>query len=124
MAEKDLLIADDDETLLFAFRKVFDRTGLRIDTADSLREARLMLIQNAYRLLITDLRFKETEEEEGIEIARYAKQRYPNIKVLLWTAFGDGSTAKKAVGVECDFYLTKPASLESIRAIMIGLGLL
>ena len=40
---KAMLIIDDDETILFAFKRIFQESGVRIDSTDSVLEAKKMI---------------------------------------------------------------------------------
>lgn len=52
---------------------------------------------------------------DGIEFSKLAIKRYPNLKIIILTAFNDFEYAKECVGIGICEYLLKPISREEIR---------
>jgi two-component system response regulator PilR (NtrC family) len=121
---KKILIVDDDEALLFAFRKIFRDTKVLIDSAATVDDAKALVSKNTYALVIADLRLAEADHEGGLEVIRYAKEASPRSVTVLWTAFSGEEIEDKIVGVAPDHLLRKPVPSEKIRLIMEEIGLL
>jgi CheY-like chemotaxis protein len=56
----------------------------------------------------------------GLELLKQIKERYPQLKVYMITAYGDEDSHRRAVEYGCDDYLTKPIDFAALRA-RIGL---
>lgn len=119
-----LLIADDDETLLFAFRKLFRNEDIQIDSASSVLEAKELIKNNHYDLVLSDLRFINNTEGDGYEILSFVKQCDPETVTILWTAFCAALSNKRLEKYQVDYHFCKPIPLEEIRQVMVQIGLL
>ena len=56
----------------------------------------------------------------GLELLKAIKERYPQLKVYMVTAYGDEATHQRALESGCDDYLTKPIDFTVLRT-RIGL---
>ena len=57
----------------------------------------------------------------GLELLKAIKTRYPHLKVVMVTAYGDENTHKRAVESGCDDYLTKPIDFGMLKE-HLGMG--
>ncbi|MBD3346676.1 MAG: response regulator [Chitinivibrionales bacterium] len=121
---KRILIADDDEALLFAFQRLFSGSEFRIDAAESVAHARKLIEKHPYALVISDLQFGDEGGETGADIIAYALRFNPDTKTILWTAYGDATIKKSLSNVKPDRVLSKPVPSEIIRDMMKEMGLL
>ena len=51
----------------------------------------------------------------GLELLKQIKERYPQLKVYMITAYGDEDSHRRAVEYGCDDYLTKPIDFSVLR---------
>ena len=123
-AQKKILIADDDQTLLFAFNAIFRHPNYSIDSSDSVEHAKELINKNNYELVITDLQFTESVPEGGKEIIKYVRQKSPRTRIILLTAFDTEDEKKNGNGEKPDYYLQKPVKSEEIKEIMHKNGIL
>ena len=121
---KKILVADDDETLLFAFGKIFGNAGYDIDTSESVEHAKELVGQNAYELVITDLHFSDTEPQGGADLILYVRENAPGTPTILFTGFDPDGGSGKHDGAAPDYYLQKPVKSEAIREILREIGIL
>ena len=119
-----ILIIDDDETLLFAFNKIFQHSNYDIDCSDSVDAAKGMIKKTDYLLVITDLKFAESNPEGGYDIIRYVKEYSPSTYTILLTAYETTDGERKNQKAQPDFFLKKPVKSETIKDIMRGIGVL
>jgi DNA-binding response OmpR family regulator len=117
-AQKKILIADDDQTFLFAFNALFRNPDYSIDTSDSVEHAKELINKTNYELVITDLQFTEGVPEGGKEIIRYLRQKSPSTRIILLTAFDTEEEKKNGNDERPDYYLQKPVKSEEIKEIM------
>jgi YesN/AraC family two-component response regulator len=111
---KRLLVVDDEATLVFFLKQDLQETQAAhiVDVASSGEDALTKLTYNRYDLLITDLNMPGIS---GFTLVEVARSLYPNIKVILMTAFGSLEVQTEAQNLEVDGYLTKPFSTAQLR---------
>lgn len=111
---KRLLVVDDEATLVFFLKQDLQETqaACTVDVASSGEDALTKLTYNRYDLLITDLNMPGIS---GFTLVEVARSLYPNIKVILMTAFGSQEVQTEAQNLEVDGYLTKPFSTVQLR---------
>jgi two-component system response regulator AtoC len=117
-AQKKILVADDDQTFLFAFNALFRHLDFSIDTSDSVEHAKELINKNDYELVITDLQFTENEPEGGKKIIKYLRQKSPGTPIILLTAFYREEGKINSNDEKPDYYLQKPVKSEEIKEIM------
>jgi len=75
-----ILVADDEESVLFALREYLGCCGWEVDTARNAIEARTLLETRGYSAVITDLRFSGPSGTEGLSIVRAARTHHPGAR--------------------------------------------
>lgn len=118
-----LLIADDEECLLLAYKKLLSGPGIAIDVAQSAPDAKKLLSINLYSVVIVDLRLAGSAEMEGLDIIAYARHLYPESKIIVLTAYGDNSIKECVLNAGANFFFEKPISVMVIRDLLSSLGL-
>lgn len=88
-----ILIVDDDEQNLQSFKSAFRRKA-NILTSVNAHDALKMLDTNDVHILITDQRMPGIK---GNELIAVVKERYPNIRRLIVTAYADVEAIVNAV---------------------------
>jgi len=111
-----ILVIDDDEAVLFAFSRIFRTSGVGIDTATTVADAKGLIDSTKYALVLTDLRLEAGSPIGGIDIIRHTREHSPGTATVLWTAYDSEAGARDFA--EADFVLTKPAPSEKIMEIL------
>jgi CheY-like chemotaxis protein len=112
---KRVLVVDDEATLVFFLKRDLQEEAtavLKVDIASSGEDALTKLTYNRYDLLITDLNMPGIS---GFTLAEVARSLYPDIKVILMTAFGSREVQDEAKNLNADGYLTKPFPTAQLR---------
>jgi DNA-binding response OmpR family regulator len=117
-----ILIVDDEESILFAFKKVLSGPSITVDTAQSFPEALNLIEYKSYTAVIADLRLTGAETKEGFEVIREAKRIQSDCRVLVVTAYGEDGTREKVKQLGADFYLEKPVSPQKVKEVLKSLG--
>ncbi|TET24471.1 MAG: response regulator [Candidatus Cloacimonadota bacterium] len=120
---KSVLIVDDEVAILQAFKKLIQRPGVTVDTAESIEETMSLLDRNDYNLVIADIRLSGVQAEEGLEILDHVKTRSPDTMVIIVTAHGSPDIMKRAYFLGADFYFEKPVSFKILNDAMKNLGI-
>jgi two-component system response regulator FlrC len=115
MANKDILIVDDEPQMLIAMNETIRRDGYSIVTASSGMEALDRLKEAQYRLVITDLRMPMVT---GLDLLREVKSQSPRTQVVLVTAHGTVHNAVEAMKLGAYDYLLKPFSASDLKSIV------
>ncbi|MFZ5759912.1 MAG: sigma-54-dependent transcriptional regulator [Thermodesulfobacteriota bacterium] len=105
MAQKRILIVDDEPIVLKSLQWGLSEQGYAVECAESGEEGLARLEQDSYHLLISDLLM---EGMDGIELIKRAKALYPDMAVCLLTGYADLSSAIEALRLGADDYLMKP----------------
>jgi len=116
-----ILVVDDEETILFAFREHFEPLGYEIDCAQELEEAEALLSHVRYGLLIADLRLTGSQSSEGLELIRYARERSPWTRIVVLTGSGSEAMKSEAMDRGVDAFLEKPRPLGELAALAANL---
>jgi DNA-binding NtrC family response regulator len=100
-----ILIVDDDRSFCQSLSILLTRHGCEVFTALTGREALEALSKESCDVVITDLKM---EEMSGLDLLRRIRANFPEVEVILLTAFGSIPTAVEAIKAEAFDYVTKP----------------
>ncbi|HPZ16396.1 MAG TPA: response regulator, partial [Sphaerochaeta sp.] len=102
------IVATDDEA---AIRKVLGimltRAGYEVSTCSQGAELLTLLGQRPVDLILLDIKMPKIN---GLDLLVQIKREWPQIPVIMVTAFGDLETGIKAMRMGASDYLTKPVS--------------
>ena len=122
---KRILIVDDDPSVVTSLSLVLKQAGFKSDGADRPDAAYELLENKYYDLVLQDMNFsRKTTGEEGLEMLARLKARYPNLPVILISAWGSIQLAVEGMRAGANDFITKPwANEQIIQAVNIALGL-
>jgi DNA-binding NtrC family response regulator len=100
-----ILVVDDDLEMRALVKDVLEEEGHHVTTTESGRDALQRLSEGEYAVVLTDLRMQGMQ---GLELLSSIKETYPDINVILMTAFGSVETAIEAMKQGAYDYLIKP----------------
>ncbi|MDP2810199.1 MAG: sigma-54 dependent transcriptional regulator [Rhodocyclaceae bacterium] len=112
---KRVLVVDDEADIRELLDMTLARMGLAADCAGSVGEARGFLANNRYQLCLTDMRLPDGE---GIDLVRLIGEQHPDLPVAVITAHGSMENAVSALKAGAFDYLSKPVSLDQLRALV------
>ena len=106
MTSARILIVDDEEGMLEVCADTLSKLPkVSITVEQQSRQAAELLRTESFDLLITDIRMPEID---GVELLRLARERDPEIPVLMLTAFPTVETAVESMKLGAADYVTKP----------------
>ena len=109
---KTILIVDDEFDMLQLLKRSLEPDlDCRIDTASSGKDALELISQQAFDLVLADIKMPEMN---GLELLERIKQDYPDLTVVMMTAFGGVETAVQAMRNGAYDFVTKPFDHETI----------
>ena len=100
-----VLVADDEPTLRRSVVRMLISKGMHVATAEDGARAIEVLAAEPFDVALVDLMMPRVG---GIEVLEHIKSRYPDIEVVIMTAFGDVETAVRAVQAGAYNFITKP----------------
>ena len=87
---KMVLVVDDDEEFLLFVRAALERDGCRVSGATSAAEARRLLAQNRFHLVVADLRLPGAS---GLDVLAEARRIDPLTVGIVVTGYGSVESA-------------------------------
>src|SRR5207253_646241 len=111
----NLLIADDEAGYRDVLKVIFEDKGHAVHTVKDGRSALAHLKTQPCDVVISDVRMPDMD---GIEFLRAARAFYPEIGIVLMTAFGTIDTAREAFKLGADDFITKPFNNEELKLIV------
>jgi CheY-like chemotaxis protein len=114
-----IMVVDDEQDikLLFEqrFRKEIKTGQVAFLFAFSGEEARDYLQSNGTENVNKILSDINMPGMNGLELLKWIKQNYPELKVAMITAYGDQNNYNQAVEYGCDDYMTKPIDFDKLK---------
>lgn len=107
-----ILVVDDDKHVRHSIGLTLKVDGHDVDAARSGEAAIRMLDTQIYDLVICDLVMEQTS---GIDVLRHSRQVYPDVEVIMMTAFASIDNAVEAMREGAYDYLTKPFNEDVLR---------
>jgi CheY-like chemotaxis protein len=108
-----VLLVDDQPELRRLFERALKSDGHVVVTADNGRLAIALAAEQAFDVVISDVRMPDMN---GVELLDLLRQADPDLPVLLVSGSPDLETAMKAIEYGAFEYLTKPVPFEKLRA--------
>jgi len=111
MQQTDILIVEDDPSLSEALTDTLELAGYRTISAGDGREALAKLAESPVRLVVSDVQMPKLH---GLSLLERIKSEYPDVPVLLMTAYGTIENAVQAMQAGACDYLVKPFAAEAL----------
>ena len=89
-----ILVVDDERSVLATYALILQKQGYAVQTAISSVEARDILDQHEFDLLLCD--YSLEQEHTGFEVIEYARRKNPGVKAILITGYASKETADQA----------------------------
>ena len=109
-----LLIVDDNEGVRHLVSRWLERAGFSVREAKDGAEAVEKVKEDPPAVILADIRMPKID---GIELARIIKNEYPEIKIILMTAYSSPQTIAQARREGVDDYLEKPFTKDQVEKI-------
>lgn len=106
-----ILIVDDEPTILNLLNKILIGQGYDATPASNGEKAMQLLQTEKFDLMISDINMTPIN---GMELLRKAAQAWPDMGVIMLTAYGTVATAVEAMKEGAFDYITKPFKLDEL----------
>lgn len=101
-----ILVVDDEFIVRDSLKEWLEiEEGFSVDDAESGQEALSRLSEQEYRLMLLDIKMPGMD---GVEVLEKAKEKYPDLTVVMMTAYATVETAVEAMKIGALDYLIKP----------------
>jgi DNA-binding response OmpR family regulator len=115
MANKPILIVDDEKNIRLTLMRSLEDLGVEIDIAGNGEEALYKLKERDFGAILLDLHMPGVD---GMEVLRQARKVRPDIKIIIITAYGTVERAVEAMKLGAVEFLQKPFLPEEIRGMV------
>ncbi len=110
-----ILIVDDEPDIIELLELTLARMGMQVFSAESIRDAKILLQSHRFQLCFTDMRLPDGE---GLDLVKYITSHCSNLPVAVITAYGTAENAVAALKAGAFDYLSKPVSLKQLRGLV------
>lgn len=115
MLKEMILIVDDEKNTRESLVKILSQDGYSVNAAKNAEDSLVLLKENAFSLVITDLRLPGND---GLYLFRRIKKEYAGVEVILMTAYGTVESAVEAMKEGVYDYLTKPINIDELLLVI------
>ena len=115
MSERILVIDDEPDMLMLLRMIIEDNTNYEVETTNNPAEGLKMLTEEAYDLVISDLKMPGMD---GLEVFDELRKMRPDIPVIIITAYGSPEAADEALKKGVADFITKPFRKDTILFTM------
>ncbi|GBE06604.1 MAG TPA: response regulator [Nitrospirae bacterium] len=114
--EKYLMMVVDDEPIVGKrLKQIFEKAGYNTEVFTGGRSALEDLKKKKYDIVVTDLRM---DDVDGIKILEEAREKNPDIKVIIITAYAEMETAKEAFKKGAFDFIAKPFKIDELKQVI------
>jgi DNA-binding NtrC family response regulator len=110
-----ILIVDDEENTRIGLVKLLAQEGYCAEAVANGFEALESLKSGSFSLILTDINMPEMN---GLVFLRELNQTYPELKVVMITAYGGVDSYLEAMNLGALEYLHKPVKLRDLQTVL------
>jgi DNA-binding response OmpR family regulator len=110
-----ILVVDDDKSILRSLRRVLERNGYAIDTAETAKEAINKLKSSRYDLAIIDIILPDMKGTDLLAKAKIELQQ--TIKFII-TGYPSAEAGAKAREEGADAFMLKPINMSDLLSVI------
>lgn len=115
MANKRVLIIDDEPDIRELLEITLGRMHLDTDCAENMTRAKQLLQEHAYDLCLTDMHLPDGK---GLDLVEFIQQHFPRLPVAVITAHGSIDTAIESMKAGAFDFISKPVDLSVLRKLV------
>jgi DNA-binding NtrC family response regulator len=115
MAQTRILVVDDELVIRESLAEWLRRDGYEVSSVESGEEAFKMMKHKGFDIILLDL---QLDGMSGMDVLNRVKDEYPDIDVIMITAFGSVPSAVQAMKFHAFDYLLKPFDPDELVVII------
>lgn len=113
-----ILVVDDQPGIRFLLEEVFKETCYKVVTAADGLEAVVRLKEHKPDLVLLDMKMPGMD---GLDVLRTVTSKFPQVPVIMITAYGELQLVKEALNQGAKGYITKPFDILELRRLVDSL---
>jgi len=113
MDQFKIMVIDDEKIVGDMAKMSLEQEGYAVETFLNAAPALERLMLEKFDVVVTDLKMKGID---GMEVLKTVKERYPETKVIMITAFANLDAAIEALRNEVHDFFPKPVKLKELKA--------
>lgn len=117
MTKKRIISIEDNKASAEYLNIAIDLLGFEHINFENAKEGIAYLKENGADLVLMDVQLPEMDSYEA---TRILKKTYPNLPIIIQTAYAMKGDMEKAFEAGCDDYIAKPMSLKTLKDKIIG----
>ncbi len=117
-AGKKVVLLDDEPIVCERLAPALEKAGLQVESYTDGQQVVDRLAQERFDILVTDLKMRHPD---GLEVIRFAKRRWPSIKVIVITGYATEEAAEEAKREGAIEFLAKPFKIRQLRDLVVNL---
>ncbi len=110
-----VLIVDDEPDIIELLELTLARMGVNVESATCINDAKARLESHNFQVCLTDMRLPDGD---GLMLVDYITKHCADLPVAVITAYGTTENAVAALKAGAFDYLSKPVSLDQLRALV------
>lgn len=115
MPEPIALIVDDERDIRELLSLALGRMDIRVEAAETLRHALMLLGEKRFDLCLTDMRLPDGN---GLDLIKYVAEHHAHMPIAMITAYGDVQSAVNALKAGAFDFVSKPVELSTLRSLV------
>ncbi|HEX9896592.1 MAG TPA: response regulator [Dehalococcoidales bacterium] len=115
MPVKPILIVDDEPIVRESLRDWLEDAGYKVVTAETGEQALELIMTRDFSVIILDIRLPG---RTGITVLREVKEKKPDIKAIIITAYPSSDLTAEAMKLGAIDYLVKPIAPDDLERLV------
>ncbi len=112
-----ILVVDDEESIRISLSEALKDEYTRVEVAVGGNECMSILGRKDVDVVLLDQRLSATGED-GLDVLRRIKEEYPEVVVIMMTAYGRFESAVEATRLGCFQYIAKPLDIQQLKLLI------
>ena len=117
LANKSLLIVDDDNPLRDRLSRAMEKKGFRVTQAESVKQGITMAKNSPPAYAVIDLRLNDGS---GLEVVKEIQKLNKYSRIIMLTGYGNIPTAVAAIKAGAIDYIPKPADADDVENALLA----
>lgn len=110
---KKILIIEDEGDICFLLNIILKGNEIDLEHVNTLAQAKIFLKENTPSLVFLD---NSLPDGRGSDFIAFIKEAYPEVKIVMITAYHSDAEREKALSNGADLFLDKPFTRAQIHA--------
>jgi len=110
-----ILILDDEEIVCTRLKPTLEKTGYDVEVFTDSVQAKQLLENERFDIVVTDLKMAHID---GMELFRFAKEKWPGIEVIIITGFATVDITRAALQAGVRDVITKPFRISRLKDLI------